>query len=218
MPTSSVGVTSEALGSRMTVGIADGAKRWGQTAQSARREDGERFRERSRRLGTEWSVPNFSRSAGVTLIEMLIVMALIALVAGMAAPSVSAGLDSLRLRSTSDAIIGFLNSALARADTRQQVVEILISPQDGTITATSGDQGFKKRLDIVSPIKILSVQPALAADAQDQNQTRRFLMYPGGSVPKIAIEIVNSRGRKRLVSIDPVTGVPQSAVEGSKTL
>jgi prepilin-type N-terminal cleavage/methylation domain-containing protein len=147
---------------------------------------------------------------GVTLIEMLIVMAVIALVAGLAAPSVSAGLDSLRLRSTSDAIIGFLNTALARADTRQQVVEILISQQDGTITATSGDQGFKKRLDIVSPIKILSVQPELAADVEDQNQTRRFLVYPGGSVPKIAIEIGNSRGRKRMVSIDPVTGVPQA--------
>jgi prepilin-type N-terminal cleavage/methylation domain-containing protein len=155
---------------------------------------------------------------GITLIEMLIVMALIALVAGMSYPSISAGLDSLRLRSTSDAIIGFLNTALARADTRQQVVEILISPQDGTITATTGDHGFYKRLEVVNPLRILSVQPELAADAEDQNQTRRFLVYPGGAVPKIGIEIGNSKGRKRLVSIDPVTGVPQSVIEGSKTL
>jgi prepilin-type N-terminal cleavage/methylation domain-containing protein len=157
-------------------------------------------------------------SRGVTLIEMLIVMALIALVAGMSAPSVSAGLDSLRLRSTSDSIVGFLNTAVARADARQQVVEILISPQEGTITATSGDHGFYKRLEIVNPIRILSVAPALAVDAQDLNQTRRFLVYPGGTVPKIAIEIGNSKGRRRLVSIDPVTGVPQSVIEGSKTL
>lgn len=147
---------------------------------------------------------------GITLIEMLIVVAIIALVAGMSAPSVSAGLDSLRLRSTSDAIIGFLNSALARADTRQQVVEILISPQEGTLTAISGDHRFQKRLDITSPIKILSVQPALEADAEDQNQTRRFLVYPGGAVPKVSIEIGNSEGRKRVVSIDPVTGVPRA--------
>jgi len=45
---------------------------------------------------------------------MLIVMAIVALIAGMAAPSVSSGLDSLRMRSTSDAIVGFLNTALAR--------------------------------------------------------------------------------------------------------
>jgi prepilin-type N-terminal cleavage/methylation domain-containing protein len=155
------------------------------------------------------SVGVTSRQRGVTLIEMLIVMVLIALVAGMAAPSLSAGIDTLRLRSTSDAMIGFLNTALSRADIRQQVVEILISPAEGTITATSADHGFYKRLDIASPIKILSVQPAIA-DVEDPNQTRRFLVYPGGSVPKIAIEIGNSRGRKRLVSVDPVTGVPQS--------
>jgi prepilin-type N-terminal cleavage/methylation domain-containing protein len=149
-----------------------------------------------------------NRRRGVTLIEMLIVMALIALVVGMAAPSVSSGLDSLRLRSTSDAMIGFLNTALSRADTRQQAVEIVISPADGTLTAISADQGFHKVLEIASTIKILSVQPGGAGD--EQNQTRRFLVYPGGSVPKIAIEIGDSTGRKRLVSVDPITGVPQA--------
>jgi prepilin-type N-terminal cleavage/methylation domain-containing protein len=148
--------------------------------------------------------------AGVTLIEMLIVMVLIGLVAGLAAPSVSAGLDSLRLRSTSDAIIGFLNTALARADTRQQVVEIVISPGEGTMTAISADQGFRRVLEIAKPIRILSVQPALAPDGEDQNPVRRFLVYPGGTVPKIAIEIGNLAGRKRMVSIDPITGVPQA--------
>jgi prepilin-type N-terminal cleavage/methylation domain-containing protein len=149
-----------------------------------------------------------NRRRGVTLIEMLIVMALIALVVGMAAPSVSSGLDSLRLRSTSDAMIGFLNTALSRADTRQQAVEIVISPADGTLTAISADQGFHKVLEIASTIKILSVQPGGAGD--EQNQMRRFLVYPGGSVPKIAIEIGDSTGRKRLVSVDPITGVPQA--------
>jgi prepilin-type N-terminal cleavage/methylation domain-containing protein len=201
MPTSSVGVISEPVNPKGT-------------DRSVRCR-----RSRSGRTSCALGQSSLSPSdAGITLIEMLIVMALIALIAGLATPSISAGLDSLRLRSTSDAMIGFLNTALARADTRQQVVEILISPAEGTMTATSADHGFNKRLDVVSPIKILSIEPTLAADVEDQNQTRRFLVYPGGSVPKIAIEIGNSRGRKRLVSIDPVTGIPQSVVEGSKTL
>src|ERR1017187_2333014 len=119
------------------------------------------------------SVGVVSRQRGVTLIEMLIVMAVIALVAGLSYPSVSAGLDSLRLRSTSDAIIGFLNTALARADTRQQVVEILISPQEGTLVAISADGAFRKRLEIASPVKIMSVKPALAASIEDQAGARR---------------------------------------------
>jgi prepilin-type N-terminal cleavage/methylation domain-containing protein len=150
-----------------------------------------------------------SRERGVTLIELLVVMVLIALLAGLSAPSISAGLDSLRLRSTSDAIIGFLNTALARADARQQVVEIVISPADGTLTAISADQAFRKVLEIASPMKILAVQPALSA-AEEPNPPRQFLVYPGGTVPKIGIEIGNAEGRKRLVSIDPITGVPQA--------
>ena len=138
------------------------------------------------------SVGVTSKQRGITLIEMLIVMAIVALLAGLSYPSV------------------FLNTALARAETRQQVVEILISPADGAMTARSGDHGFYKSLEIANPMKILSVQPALAADLEEQGQTRRFLVYPGGSVPKITIEIGNSNGRKRFVSIDPVTGVPQS--------
>jgi type II secretory pathway pseudopilin PulG len=142
------------------------------------------------------------------LIEMLVVMALIALIAAMSAPSVSAGLDTLRLRSSSDAIVGFLNSALSRADTRQQAVEIVISPADGTLLARSSDGAFEKRLEIASPVKILSVRPALADGAQ--GEARRFLVYPGGSAPKIAIEISNGNGRTRTVSVDPITGVPNA--------
>jgi prepilin-type N-terminal cleavage/methylation domain-containing protein len=153
---------------------------------------------------------------GITLIEMLIAMAVIALLAGLSYPSLTAGLDTLRLRSASDAIIGFMNVALARADTRQQAVEILISPQEGKISARSSDGGFSKVLEIASPVKILSVQPSAAAVVEEQAQPRRFLLYPGGAIPRIVIEIGNANGRKRVVTIDPITGVPQSAA-GAKT-
>src|SRR5579871_5762521 len=80
------------------------------------------------------------RQRGVTLLEMLIVVTLIAIVAGLSLPSISSGLDSLRLRSASDSIVALLNTSLDRADRRQQAVEILISPRDNAIVARSADQ------------------------------------------------------------------------------
>lgn len=154
------------------------------------------------------SVGATNRQRGITLIEMLLVVAIVALIAGMSAPSVSAGLDTLRLRSSSDAIVGFLNTALSRAETRQQAVEILISPRDGKLTAMSSDGAFHRQLDIASPMRILSVKPEVPGD--DQTETRRFLLYPGGAVPKIAIELGNGSGRTRVVSVDPITGVPEA--------
>jgi hypothetical protein len=40
----------------------------------------------------------------------------------------------------------------------------------------------------------------------DPNGVRRFLIYPGGAPPRIAVEIENSRGRRRTVDLDPFTG------------
>jgi prepilin-type N-terminal cleavage/methylation domain-containing protein len=144
-------------------------------------------------------------SRGVTLLEMLIVVTLIALVARLTLPSVTSGLDSLRLRSATNSIVALLNTSLDRADRRQQAVEILISPRENAIIARSADNGFTRRVDLRSPIHIAAILPAVEADP---NQPRRFLIYPGGTVPGISIELAIDPGHKRTVSIDPITGVP----------
>jgi prepilin-type N-terminal cleavage/methylation domain-containing protein len=67
---------------------------------------------------------------GVTLVEMMVVMTIIALMAGISFPAVSAGIDSVRLRSATDSLASFLNAAVNRAERRQQAVEVVISPKD----------------------------------------------------------------------------------------
>ena len=144
---------------------------------------------------------------GVTLIEALIVVALIAMIAGLSYPAVSSGLDTLRLRSTSDAIVSFLNIALDHADRRQQAVEVIISPRENLLLSRTADLAFSRRLDLPVQLHIVSVQPPLST-VLDLEEPRRFLLYPGGSVPRIGIEISTLQGRKRLVSVDPITGSP----------
>ena len=138
-------------------------------------------------------------------------MTLIALAAGLGYPSAAAGLDSLRLRQTSDSIVSFLNTAVDRAERRQQVIEIVISPRDNLLTARSPDLEFQRRLDINDPVRIVSIRPLLrnwAPDDPVHQQPRRFIIYPGGAMPRIAVEIANKQGRRRLVSIDPISGFP----------
>ena len=102
----------------------------------------------------------------------------------------------MRLRSASDAIVAFLNTALDRAERRQQVVEIAILPHENALMARAADVGFVRRLDIPDTIRIISVSPA---DQGPPDEPRRFLLYPGGSVPRIGIEIANKQGRRRMV-------------------
>jgi hypothetical protein len=137
---------------------------------------------------------------------MLIVMTLIALVAGLSYPSLSSGIETLRLRAASDSVVSLFNTCVERADRRQQAVEIQIWPHEGVITARSADAVFQRRLEITQPLRISDVVPHVTGP----DDMRRILIYPGGSAPHIAIEISTAQGRKRLVSIDPITGVPQA--------
>jgi len=144
---------------------------------------------------------------GVTLIELLIVMTLIALLVAVAYPSAASGIESIRLRSTADNVVNFLNSAIDHAERRQQVVEVWIAPKDHVLIARSPDQGFARRFEIPDPFRITAIRPS-AEVAPDE--PRRFLMVPGGTIPRISIEISGNDGRKREVSVDPLTGMPRN--------
>lgn len=140
---------------------------------------------------------------GVTLIEALIVVALISVVAAVSYPSVSAGLDALRMRQTSDQVVKFLSAALDRADRKQQVVQLVIAPGTDEVPASllarSEDLSFNRSMVLPPPFRMNGPQ-----------ETRMYLLYPGGSVPRIAIEITHPAGRRRTIGTDPLTGTAQA--------
>ncbi len=142
----------------------------------------------------------------MTLLEMLIVVGLIGLLVGIVFPPVSAGLETLRLASAGDSVASFLSGALNRAERRQEAVEITVDPRENLLLAAGTASGFSRRLGMPEGVRIMSVQPPLP---DDTGEARRFLVYPGGVVPQIGVELANSKGARRVVRIDPITGVPQ---------
>ncbi|MEP7353484.1 MAG: prepilin-type N-terminal cleavage/methylation domain-containing protein [Acidobacteriota bacterium] len=156
------------------------------------------------------------RERGVTLFEMLIVVALIGLIAGFSYPSVVSGLDTLRMRTASDQVVSFFSAALDRADRRQQVVEIQILPAQNKLIARSSDLSFMRQLIISDPARIVAVYPALPGVIVAEGVApppRRFLLYPGGAVPAIGVELATFKGRRRLVHLDPMTGTARAEVQ-----
>jgi hypothetical protein len=135
---------------------------------------------------------------------MLIVVSLIALLTGLSYAPMSAGLETLRLRAASDVVLSFLSGALDRAERKQTVVEIQILPVENVLLARTSDLTFVKRVDLPSGMQIARISPEVPG--ADPRAVRRFLIYPGGAVPGIAVELVNPKGRRRKVSLDPLTG------------
>jgi prepilin-type N-terminal cleavage/methylation domain-containing protein len=150
------------------------------------------------------------RAAGVTLIEMMVVVALVALMVGVSYPSITSGIDSLRLKAATASVVSFLDFGLSRAERRQQVIDITISKADNSLEMRSRQPGLDRKLQLPEGISIVQILPPLPEQsAEDPNRDRDFLLYPGGTVPPLGVQLMNRRNVQRVVRVDPITGVPR---------
>ncbi len=143
-------------------------------------------------------------------------MTIIAVMAALTFPTATAALDSLRLRTASERVVSLLNTALDRADRVQEVVEIRVSPEENAISARSTDLSLNRTLAIPAPVHISAAGPRLPNGEAEGASARRYLLYPGGTPPHIAIELETAEGRKRLISVDPLTGMLHSDLETAR--
>jgi prepilin-type N-terminal cleavage/methylation domain-containing protein len=144
---------------------------------------------------------------GITLIEMLVVVTIISLVVAISIPSVNSGLDSLRLHQAVRDVVSLFDAGLARAQRSQEVVEISVSPEENALWIRAPQSQFERKIELPEGVTITRVLPA--GLTEDNLAARSFYLYPGGSVPRFGIEMRNRRGQRRIVSVDPITGVPR---------
>jgi prepilin-type N-terminal cleavage/methylation domain-containing protein len=147
-----------------------------------------------------------NRPRGVTLMEMMVVLAIITLIVGISVPSTIGGLENIRLAAGARSVAAFMNIAANRAERRQQAIELSFDVKDNRATMRSPDAAFVKKLDLPPGIALQAVWPA---PSQPTDEPRRFLIQPGGIPPRIGIEIANRRGARRIVRLNPMTGVTE---------
>ncbi len=58
-------------------------------------------------------------------------------------------------------------------------------------------------------VSIVQVFPPLPENLGDPDLKRNFLLYPGGTVPPLGLQLINRRNVQRVVRVDPITGVPR---------
>jgi hypothetical protein len=138
--------------------------------------------------------------------ELMVVLAIISLMVAVSFPNAVAGLEGIRLSSAAGSTAGFLNAALNRAERLQQPVELTVSIRDNAVTMRSLEARFERKLQLPAGVKVLAVWPQAP---EEGGEPRRFLFMPGGVPPRIGIEIANRRGTRRIVRVDPITGVPR---------
>lgn len=133
---------------------------------------------------------------------MLIVVAIIGVMIGITFPAVGGGIESLRLSAASDGVAGFLQTSLTRTERSQRMMELTINRADSSMMLAGED--YQRRYQLEDGVRIVEILPAIPVDP---NLPRRFLLYPGGAPPRIAVRLVNRKGAERLVSLDSITGI-----------
>lgn len=132
---------------------------------------------------------------------MLIVVMIIALIAGISFPALASGLGSVRLSSAAGSTASFLTAAMNRVERRELAAAVVIAPRENRLavfTAASGDK----------PEQTLQMPQGISIEGEE---SRRFILQPGGTFPRITLVLRNDKGSRRSVKIDPATGVPDIA-------
>jgi hypothetical protein len=130
---------------------------------------------------------------------MLIVVAIIAVIAGLSFPALTAGLAGVRLASAAGSAASFLTSAMNNVERRERPAEIVISPKENRIavfTAAAGDR----------PVDTLTMPAGVTVEGEEPH---RFLLFPGGAFPRISLVLKSEKGGRRSIEIDPITAVPK---------
>ena len=154
-----------------------------------------------------WRAGNNSGSRGITLLEVLVVLTLIALMGGVVFPAVTAGLDTLRLKSTADRLANTFRYARERALRRQTVCQVTVDPARRVVEFEDlGAGAYRRSWDLPQEIML---RPGAASSAPTPERARAFVFPPDGGTPQIGLTLANARGRTASVEFDLLSALPR---------
>src|SRR5580704_8275879 len=122
--------------------------------------------------------------SGVTLMEMMIVVTIVGVVVSISVAALTTGLAGVRLASAAGSAASFLTSAMNRVERREQAAAIVVFPAANKLEMFTAASGTKPEKELVMPQGVTI----------EGEEGRRFLLFPGGSFPRITIVLRNEKG------------------------
>ena len=134
----------------------------------------------------------------------MVVIALLALIAGLTYPSVSRGMDRIRLRVAADEVASFLSLAMNRVERTEFPIELRFIKARASIEM-EGPNTPLRTLRLPDGVALTNVDP-ISEDGFISEPS--ILLLPGGAFPDVTVELSTRTAGRRTVRIDPATGAP----------
>lgn len=142
---------------------------------------------------------------GYTLLELILVLFILALVAGLALPAVGRGVDTLQLRAEVAAFSAFLRYAREQAVTKREAHEVRVNPEARLLTLTAAGTDRARASRKLSPRIVIRAEAATGL---------AVTFSPRGLSSGGSFRLLGPDGRAYRVSVDPLTGRVTNARTG----
>ena len=144
------------------------------------------------------SAARSSRRRGITLIEVLVTVAIIAMMLGISYPTFTRGLDGIRLQTSISRAGTFFHRARQEAVRSQGPVQLLVDPDKQRLSAAAIEDGWRGEFQLEDGIRVIF-----------PSQRARLILYPGHPPLDFRLILVNRAGARAGLKVNVLTGVPE---------
>jgi prepilin-type N-terminal cleavage/methylation domain-containing protein len=145
----------------------------------------------------------FSGNKGFSLLELVIVLLVIGLVAGVSYPSLRRGTTVFHLRATGRDVLNHLRYAREKAITEQKEMTVTVDRDSQTVVLADAAGEDRKILTLPQDVKIVEMK-SVGQEITEGGLVARFL--PNGSAENAEIVLKADNGGQIRLLVDPVTG------------
>jgi general secretion pathway protein H len=145
---------------------------------------------------------------GFSLMELVVVLAILAIGAAVVAPGIGRAADGIRARSEIGAVAAFLRAARERAVTRGQAMEVRVDDETQTLVmrqaGRAGDSAVQATRAVSSLVRIAAGSPAPSV-----------MFLPHGMSTGARFALATPGARAYVITVDALTGRVSTARVGS---
>ena len=146
---------------------------------------------------------NASDRRGITLLEVLVVMTLIAILSALVYPSFGNALSTLRMRGAARQVISACRLAKWEAVSKRQPYRLLVDVEKNQIVVADLAGLRSKEIDLPAGLRVFQSQKISENGPANASE---FYFFPNGTAEAGAITLRDSQGKDITVKIDLLTG------------